>query len=287
MIRTTLILAVMISFCGHATADIVFTTEGNFDIGSENYLEGDVASYDPLSSPTSALMLSGSSILADLGGNSQRIGAMHFLNGHELVFTADDDFQIGTDPAYTQGQLVRYNITTGSHSLFFDPFSDTDWNGNQEITAAFFTNNNSLIFTTNGNFDFGGSRPTEDYDRGDLVEYDLTTGTTTLFFDRDLITGGNDDITSAHVLPDGSLLFTTRGDTDIGTASFDRGDVILYDFGTGTASLYFDRDNITNGNDRIIALSIVPEPTSLIILFGSASAAMLFFRRRSSAKWAA
>jgi len=266
----TIIISVAIWTTPNLHADMYFTADKDFDIGSDSYRKGDIVEYE--STPSSTLFFDRDLVT---GGNDV-LTAVHRHGLSGLIFTTQGNFEIGAD-SFDRGDLVLYDLNTDTATKFFD--RDLITNGNRNVTAATLLTNGNLIFTTENDFEVG----TALFEAGDLALYDFATGTASLYFDRDLITDGDQEIQSTHVLANGNILFTTAGESTIGSDSYQEGDVILYDFTSGSSSLYLDRDVITDGGQSIIAFSLaVPEPSGALI--GCFALGLVGLRRQRSVK---
>lgn len=76
------------------------------------------------------------------------------------------------------------------------------------------------------------------FNDGDIVQYDRTAGTASLYFAETAITP-NADVDAFHILPDGTYLMSVlfNGRT-LGGLTFDDGDLVRYDPVNDTASIY-------------------------------------------------
>ncbi len=101
-----------------------------------------------------------------------------------------------------------------------------------------------VLISVSGNATLGGLS----FEDGDVVRYNTATDTATLFFDADLFSS-NEDIDALHVLSNGNLVLSTKNNATLGGLSFEDGDLVEYDFGSGTASLFFDEDLFSNNED--------------------------------------
>jgi hypothetical protein len=76
---------------------------------------------------------------------------------------------------------------------------------------------------------------------GDLLSVDETPGSATLFLSDTLFVEPENVDAAAHQ-PDGSIIFSTAAQSQIGAAFFEDGDLIAYDPTTGAATLWLDDD---------------------------------------------
>ena len=75
------------------------------------------------------------------------------------------------------------------------------------------------------------------FEDGDLVDYDISGDTSTLFFDEDLFSA-NENIDAIHVLASGNLVLSTRESATLGGLTFEDGDLVEYNTSTNIASLF-------------------------------------------------
>lgn len=114
------------------------------------------------------------------------------------------------------------------------------------------------------------------FSRGDVVRYDAGTDTATLFFDSNLFDNSNEQIDALHVLSNGNLLLSTSNNATLAGLSFSDGDLVEYDFGTGTASLFFDED-LFSGNENIDAAAVLGNGNLVLSTTNNASLGGLSF----------
>ncbi len=95
----------------------------------------------------------------------------------------------------------------------------------------------SLTLSTTGNATLGGLKFGDD----DLVDYDSDIDTATRLFDGGTtFSNTNQDIDAVQVLANGHVILSTRGDATLGGLTFGDDDLVDYDPGTDTATLFFD-----------------------------------------------
>jgi hypothetical protein len=122
-----------------------------------------------------------------------------------------------------------------------------------------------------------------------MVEYDPIAKTARLFFSEGLFSH-NEDIDAVDVLPDGSIILSTKEPARLGGLRFGKNDLVRYfpyDSLTdnpmaGMATLYFSGGYFSSGRTNIdaVAVSVVPEPATLFLL----GLGGLALRRRSHRK---
>ena len=103
--------------------ELWFTTRGDFELGGNDYDRGDIVLYNKTTENSSLVF--DSSVLS-----SEKISAFSRLSTVEIAIVLEDDFSIDTAD-YKKGDVVRYNLTTGDNSLFFDTANITD--GNEKL----------------------------------------------------------------------------------------------------------------------------------------------------------
>jgi hypothetical protein len=111
---------------------------------------------------------------------------------------------------------------------------------------------------------------------GDLVAYDTVTGTASLYFSEDLFSA-NENVDSVFVRSDNKILLSTVGGATLGGLTFEDGDVVLYDPGTNTSTLFFDEDLFSNDED-IDAFALLANGHYVLSTEDGATLAGLVFR---------
>lgn len=94
------------------------------------------------------------------------------------------------------------------------------------------------------------------FEDGSLVEYDITTNTSRMILDEGGIFTGNADIDAACILNNGHIVLSTGSAATIGGLTFGDGDLVEYDPGMKTATLFFDED-LFGDNENIDAVSVL------------------------------
>jgi len=92
------------------------------------------------------------------------------------------------------------------------------------------------------------------FEDGDLVEYDMSGNSSTLFFDEDLFSG-NENIDAIHILDSGNIVLSTRDNATLGGLSFGDGDLVEYNTSTNAATIFLN-ESVFNQNEDIDALFI-------------------------------
>ena len=94
------------------------------------------------------------------------------------------------------------------------------------------------------------------FEDGSLVEYDITTNTSRMILDEGQIFTGNADIDAACILNNGHIVLSTGSAATIGGLTFGYGDLVEYDPGMKTATLFFDKD-LFGDDENIDAVSVL------------------------------
>jgi len=247
----------------YAADNLFLSTLENSRLGGLSFKDGSIIEYNP-TTDTSSLFFDESLFVS-----GEDIDAFHLLDNGNYLLSTNNNAVLG-GLSFTDGDIVEYNPTTDTSSLFFDEglFSyDTDIN-------ALFYYNGYIAMSTQGPVTLGGLA----FEDGDIVVYDPATDVAVLIFDEDLFSG-NEDIDALHVLSNGNILLSTNGNAYLGGLSFEDGDLVEYNPNTQLASLYFDEDLFYDKNCADTDLDAIsmrggspnshtPEPatTSLLIL---------------------
>lgn len=94
------------------------------------------------------------------------------------------------------------------------------------------------------------------FEDGSLIEYDISTNTSEMILDEGEIFTGNTDIDAAYILNNGHIVLSTNLTATIGGLTFEDGDLVEYDPGTKTATLFFDED-LFGDDENIDAVSVL------------------------------
>jgi uncharacterized protein YuzE len=112
--------------------------------------------------------------------------------------------------------------------------------------------NADILLTTQNAATLGGLS----FSRGDVVRYNASTDTASLFFAASNFANPNENIDAIHLLGNGNLLLSTVNNASLAGFSFRDGDIVEWNFQTQTASLFFNED-LFNNNANIDALAMV------------------------------
>jgi len=255
---------------------IIFSTRHSGMIAGLSFSDDDLVEYD-LSTGSASLYFDGSTVLNDTAYDED-INAIYVLpNGNIILSTKNgasiDGLSFGDD------DLVEYNPATGRASLYLDGSSVLyDTRRDEEIDAVHILPNGNIILSTKNSGSIDGLSFGDD----DLVEYNPTTGSASLYFDGSTIlydTPEDEDIDAVHVLSNGNIILSTRNSGAIGGLNFEDDDLVEYDPTTGIASLLFDGSELlfdTPSDEDIDAMfykialmpAAIPEPETIFLIGG-------------------
>lgn len=271
----------------HAVS-LILSTRGNSKLGGLEFRDGDLVEYN-FDTDTATLFFNEDLFHnpRDLnGGADEDIDAIGILgNGHLVLSVAFGEAHLG-GLTFQDGDLIEYDQASDTATLFFSHsiFSgDPDFE--PDIDAVSVLGNGNLVLSTDTQATIGTNSLT--FEKGELVEYDPTTGVTSLLFSDALFlnkpaTGsaesGTVQIDAVSARENGNILLSIGGDYAIlpaaggGELRFIDGDVVEYDPTTGQASLFFS-ESLFKGDEDIDAVfclgcdaASVPEPPTLLML---------------------
>jgi len=208
-------------------------------------------------------------------------------NGNYLISTTGNCYLGGH--GYEDGDLIEYNPTANTSSLFFD---EDLFSHDEDIDAMFLQSNGNLVLSTSSSAYLGGLG----FRDGDLVEYNPTTKVSSLFFNEDLFSSSCEDIDALHVLSSGNLILSTKGSATLGGLTFEDGDLVEYNPYTQLASIYFNEDLFSDNhchNADINAFSmgggggpngVIPEPATTALLIVGLFGGLLKSKRKGGEK---
>ena len=183
---------------------------------------------------------------------------------------------LSTDATETLGglsiashDLAEYDPLTNSSTLYFYGALFSDW---ANIDAVHVLNNGNIILSTKIGVTLGGLT----FGNGDLIEYNPTTDTATLYLDESLFVGGNEDITSVHILDNDNIILSTADDAELGGLNFTNGELVEYNPYLDTATLFFD-NNLFSASEDIDALHILDNGNIILSTAGAATLGGLTF----------
>jgi hypothetical protein len=236
-----------------SATSIILSTDNTETLGGLTFGKDDLAEYDT-QTDIATLYFDG----ALLGGTAD-IDAVHALDTGNIVLSTAAGASLG-GLTFGKGDLVEYNPTTDTATLLLDEnlFSSAQPN----IDAAYLLDTGNIILSTTGNATLGGLG----FGKDDLIEYNPTTDTATLFFDGSLFSG-NEDVDAVYLLTGGNIVLSTVGDAILGGLSFGSGDLAEYNPTTSIATLYFDENNFaSSANIDAVNITSLPEPATIALM---------------------
>jgi hypothetical protein len=235
-----------------ARANIILSTNAAETLGELTFGKDDLAEYNP-TTDTATLYFDGA-----LFGGATDIDAVHVLSNGKIILSTYESATLG-GLTFDPGDLVEYDPTTDTATLYFDQdlFSQAE-----NIDAVHILGGGNIILSTIDTATLGGLSFAE----GDLIEYNPTTDTATLYFDASLFTG-TENIDAVHILSNGNIILSTTDAATLGGLSFGPADLAEYNPSTDVATLYFDESNFTSAaNIDAVYVTTVPEPAMIALL---------------------
>jgi hypothetical protein len=257
------LLSIFFSSPADATT-IILSTDNTETLGGLTFNSNDLAEYNP-STDTATLYFDG-----DLFTGATDIDATHVLGNGNIILSTFESATLG-GLSFDAGDLVEYNPSTDTATLYFDQdlFSQTE-----NIDAAHILGGGNIILSTTDSATLGGLT----FGEGDLVEYNPSTDTATLYLDGSLFSG-SENIDAVHVLASGNIIISTFDSATLGGLSFGAADLAEYNPSTDTATLYFDEENFTSSANIDGLYLTLPEPATIALL-GLGSMVLVGRKRR-------
>ena len=185
------------------------------------------------------------------------------------IILSTDNTEILGGLTFNNGDLAEYNPTTDTATLYFD---GTLFGGPADIDAAHTLDTDNIILSTVLGETLGGLT----FGKGDLIEYNPTTETATLFFNDKLFSSAHTIIDAPYVRGNGNIILSTTGNATLGGLGFGKDDLIEYNPTTDTASLLFD-GNLFSGNENIDAVHLLASGNIVLSTAGGATLGGLSF----------
>ena len=113
---------------------------------------------------------------------------------------------------------------------------------------------------------------------GDVIAWDPSTNTATLFLAEGVFGGANEDIDALHAFDDERLALSTTSGATLGGVSFASGDVVVFDMAAGITSILFDGSDWFDASENIDAISMLPDGSLLLSSSTDGMAGALSFR---------
>ncbi|MHC4087264.1 MAG: PEP-CTERM sorting domain-containing protein [Planctomycetota bacterium] len=236
-----------------SATSIILSTDNTETLGGLTFGKDDLIEYDD-QTDTATLYLDGT-----LFGSAADIDTAHVLDTGNIVLSTVAGTTLG-GLTFGKGDLVEYDPTTDTATLLLDEnlFSSAQPN----IDAAYLLDTGNIILSTTGNATLGGLG----FGKDDLIEYDPTTDTASLFFNGSLFSG-NEDIDAVYLLAGGNLVLSTGGGATLGGLSFGPADLAEYNPTTDVATLYFAESNFSGAaNIDAVHITSLPEPATIALL---------------------
>ena len=248
-----------------ATGNIILSTLAGNTLGGLTYTDGDLIQYDPNTS-IATLLVAETDLFDDGDGN---ITGLHALDDGTYLVSFADATEMISGITFNDGDVVHYDPSDDSASLFFSEGLFTDGVNPHSVDAVFLPSDappggEGLNLFMSDNNNVGNQLGGLTYTDGDVVIYDVDTNAASLFFAESSITPSA-DVDAFHLFSDGtflvSVLFNNR---TLGGLTFSDGDLVRYDPVMDTASIYFLSEASFSANADINAASIDADGRILI-----------------------
>ena len=223
---------------------VILTTGGTESLpGATNFQDEDLVTYN-FTSTTASLFFDGSASPASLGGEDIR--GIQVLATGAIAFSTEATFTLG-GTSFADEDIVAYDPLTNRTVLLFDGSAVfTDPTG-EDVDAFYIQDDGTIILSTTAAASIGATS----FNNEDLIQYDPLTGNATVFFDASTV-GLTDDIDAFHLLNNGNYLLSVVNDgISLGGITFNNGDLVEYNPGTDTASIFFAETLFSDGNANI------------------------------------
>ena len=198
------------------------------------------------------------------------------LIGMASVAYAADNLFISTEASaklgglsFEDGDVVEYNPTTHAASVFFD---EGLFSNGEDVDAFHLLGNGNYLLSTTGSATLGGLS----FEDGDIIEYNPTLNTSSLFFDEGLFSH-DEDIDAMFLQSNGNLVLSTSSSAQLGGLGFTDGDLVEYNPATKVSSLFFDEDLFSSSCDDIDALHVLSNGNLILSTKDSATLGGLAF----------
>ncbi|NNL56457.1 MAG: DNRLRE domain-containing protein [Pseudomonadales bacterium] len=159
-----------------ANGNILFSTDRDGSIAGLNFKDGDLVDYDPQADTASVYFDD------NLFGIAANVRSVFVMSNRHLLLSTDRNTTLG-GLAFTNKDLVEYDIATDTATLFFDASTTTL---NSPIDAVYLLENGNMLLSTVDDANLGGLS----FKDGDIVEYNPSNDTASLYFDEQEYAGG-------------------------------------------------------------------------------------------------
>ncbi len=223
--------------------------------------------------------LDGTTASLEFGIGLGDLDAAHRLpNGNWLVSSLFNGEFGGT--TFDDGDLVEINPTNGTFVSTI--ITDSIWdNAGADISGVSVLPNGNYLLSLLTDNAFGGTAFTD----GDVIEYNATAGTASLFLaEATIFDDGDADVYGIHHFADGTLLLSASTDEVVSGTLFRDGDAFLYNPADDSATLVFSEDLFSSSGlnswdiDALYFEGAIPTPGGVALL-GLAGLAGLRRRR--------
>ncbi len=267
---------VLIFLVVHTAEAVPFllSTNKTATIGELTFNDGDLVKYD---NGVATLFFDGSAFFGH-----KDIDSVSFLDADSIVISTKSSAKIG-DLKFKDEDLVQIDLTsptTGTASLYLD--FDAHFKKNEDVDAVTVLSNGNILLSTKNRATIGDLT----FYKNDLVVFDRTSGTASLFFEGSEIFddghgwhhGGHNNIDAVSMIDSETIVISTAKKAKIGGFIFEDEDLILIDLSNLSetiATMYFDGsehfDNAHRADIDAVALAQVggepiPEPTTMALL---------------------
>ena len=216
-----------------SSSSLYLSTDSGATLGGLTFEDEDIINYDA-DADTSTRTFEGDAVYSF----DEETNGIHVQSNGKILLTTESSAIIGT-LFFNDEDIVEYDPTTGIATMIFDGSAVNSSIG--EINALSLLDNGNIVISTTSSATIGSLSFNDD----DLVEYNPTSGTATMLLDGSTVITSVDsetdrDINGVHVFSNGQMLLSLANDSNINGLQFGDDDVVLYDPGSGTATLYFD-----------------------------------------------
>lgn len=205
---------------------VIFSTSENAVIASLNLDDDDLVEYIP-ADRNGSVYLDGGTIFH----HDEDINGFDLLDNGNILLTTADNARIGS-LNFGDDDIVEYDPATGIAMLYFN--GSVFSTGSETIDAVAVLPNGNIVLSTQGHARIGALS----FEEGDLVEYDLSGGNASLYFDHNTF-HHNENIDAVDILDNGTILLSTASDASIHGLHFTDADVIAYDPDGDSAWIFF------------------------------------------------
>ena len=164
---------------------MILSSKEDTTIDGVNFGKEDLIEYDPVSG-TVSLFFDGDYLFTEKEG----IDAVHILDSGNMIISTTSNATLG-GLSFRDGDLVEYDFDTEIASLYF---SESEFSSNEDIDAVHVLDNGNILLSTKGSAELDGVR----FEDGDVIEYNVSTGTAGLYFNEDRF-GSNEDINALFI----------------------------------------------------------------------------------------